>query len=136
MIFLDTSALLRDLLKGTDGDLIREACATGTEAASTLLFPEARGALARVERAGSLTSSRLRMLVQELETRWREYRLIPLDEATALAAGALAAKYSLSGADAAHLASALSLPREQTTFACTDERLREAARREGLAVLP
>ena len=54
-------------------------------------------------------------------------------------AGRLLAAYALSGADALQLAAALAWCEEEprgSHLVCLDTRLREAARREGFAILP
>jgi predicted nucleic acid-binding protein len=79
---------------------------------------------------GALT--RLRALVEDADT------VAPTDEVRRRA-GRLVASHPLRAADALQLAAALVWCEEQPAgeaFVCLDDRLREAARREGFTVLP
>jgi len=63
-------------------------------------------------------------------------RPIELSAEVERAAGELAARHRLRGADAVHLASALALGSADVTVASWDERLHVAAAAAGLAVAP
>jgi uncharacterized protein len=100
---------------------------------------EAVSALARQRRAGVLDPSQevqARRVLDALATAWTEVSpSVPLRERTERLLGV----HALSAADAFQLSAALVWSRGQTTrqaFVSFDDRLREAAGREGFLVLP
>lgn len=72
----------------------------------------------------------------DLELEWDSYARILLSEILLRRAGALAESRALRGYDAAHLSSGLEIRDAGTPplFACFDERLARAAKREGLQI--
>jgi predicted nucleic acid-binding protein len=62
--------------------------------------------------------------------------VVELQPATAAAAGELARRHALTGADAVHLASAGALSPAQAVVVTWDRRLHAAARATGFAVAP
>ncbi len=140
MDFFDTSAWLKRYQIEEDSSLIRVAL-LGAEAValSHLAYPETRSAMARLVRERRWTAARHELEVARLERHWREAVCIPSDRPLATAAGALAERHALKGADAVHLASALRLSdqlEEPTMFWCFDRSLRRAASEAGLPVAP
>ncbi len=100
---------------------------------------ECTSAVRRLERRGQLDAAGARQavaLLDQLAGSWSE--LLPSDGIRAEAERALAV-HALSVADALQLASALTWRRERARPAdvvCLAERLRDAAAREGFALLP
>lgn len=101
---------------------------------------EATSALARRERAGQLDAaavSRSLGLLEIMASAWRE---VPPSDALRRAARRLLHVHPLRAADSLQLAAALSLTDGGNLgtieFVCLDERLRQAAAREGLRLLP
>jgi predicted nucleic acid-binding protein len=100
---------------------------------------ECISALRRSERRGQLEAAGARRalaLLEQLAGAWSE--VLPSDGLRAEAERALAV-HPLSAADALQLAAALTWRREparSVELVCLDERLRDAASREGFAVLP
>lgn len=101
---------------------------------------EATSALARRERAGELNAaavSRSLGLLEVLASMWRE---VPPSDAMRRAARRLLQVHPLRAADSLQLAAALSVADSGNPgtieFVCLDERLRQAAAREGLRLLP
>jgi predicted nucleic acid-binding protein len=100
---------------------------------------ECASALRRLERRGELTAAAARQalaLLDELAEAWSE--VLPSEALRAQAERALAV-HPLSAADALQLGSALTWRREPgrpAELVCLDERLRDAASREGFAVAP
>jgi hypothetical protein len=138
-LFTDTSAFLK-LLVHEEGtvELERAVAAARELCASAMLYPEVRSSLARhaAERRGirpDLVRAR-----ERLESYWSELAIVDVSRQLIQAAGDLAERHVLRGADAVHLASALALQLsgEEIEFACWDARLRKAARAAGLATLP
>lgn len=100
---------------------------------------ECLSALRRRERKGDLDAGDVRVAIERLEALaggWTE--VLPTDAVRAGAERALAV-HPLRSADALQLAAALTWrrnPSQHPEFVCLDERLRDAAAREGFAVLP
>ncbi len=105
-------------------------------AASRLVIPEVRAALAAAGRGGRLTdASRINALRE-----WRRFEaeidFLELTPEVARGAADLAESHLLSGADAVHLATALALRDTEIVLATWDRRLAFAAAAEGLSVIP
>jgi len=105
----------------------------------SLAATEVISALSRKRREGALSAPRFDEAKQRLfglEGAWSEVSAL---ESVRLRARRLLEVHPLSAADALHLAASLVLVEERTHgvgFVSLDERLREAAAREGFAVLP
>jgi predicted nucleic acid-binding protein len=139
-MFSDTSALIPLILPEARSALFSEALATDREVTLWWGTPvECLSAIYRRHREkplpGPLLTSalhRLRALVEDADT------VAPTDDVRRRA-GRLVAAHPLRAADALQLAAGLLWCEEQSggeTFVCLDERLREAARREGFSLLP
>jgi predicted nucleic acid-binding protein len=104
-----------------------------------LAATEVVSALARKRRDGALTAARLagaKRRLAGLEAAWSEVAAV---DAVRARARRLLELHALSAADALHLGAALVLVEERTQgvgFVSFDERLREAAAREGFESLP
>jgi len=105
-------------------------------AASRLVEPEVRAALAAAARAGRLRPAQHRSAVRRLHRILASVDAVELTPAVARSAGDLAERRRLRGADAVHLASALVLGRDDVVLATFDVQLGHAARAEGLRVAP
>ncbi len=113
---------------------------------SALVRVEVSSALWRKQRDGLLTSVLVRTLVDGFEAdldavpggRWR-FVAVPVTNVVLTAAAGLVAVHRLRSLDAIQLASAVRArgadPRMET-FACFDDRLREAAAAEGFRCVP
>ncbi len=140
MRFWDSSALVPLLVteaaSAQVADLLREDAGMIVWWATRL---ECVSALRRREREGALTGADVRQsseLLGELSDRWSE--VLPTRRVRALAERALGV-HALSAADALQLAAAQVWSREDPAGAplvCLDERLRDAAAREGFSALP
>ena len=93
-------------------------------------------ALAAAGCAGRMSARRLDAALDELEGRWSSLATIEVDEMIARGAGLLAGRHALRALDAIHLASALRLEDPELVVVSWDERLRQAALDEGIAVAP
>jgi predicted nucleic acid-binding protein len=102
-------------------------------ATSVLAYPEARSALARLRREGGLTESEQLRAKAELDQDWSGFLALQVDGVWR-AAGELAERHGLRGADSIHLATFLALVAKSedqpVRFSSFDERLNQAARRE------
>lgn len=137
LAYFDSSALVK-LVVEEDGSREVATLWDGADAVVTsrVAHPEVRAALAaahrdhRLDDAGHETAKR----------DWYEFhsalRMVELVESVEERAGDLAEAHALSGFDALHLASALTLTDAPLVLATWDNRLLRAARTIGLATLP
>lgn len=136
-LYLDTSALVKLYVQEVHtADVRRAVAAAEVVATSRVAYPEARAALARRHREGSLGARACRTAARALDRDLPSLAIIELTAPLAREAGELAALRSLRGFDAIHLASALSMGRllgAPPRFLAYDTRLVAAAREEGLA---
>jgi predicted nucleic acid-binding protein len=139
-MFWDTSALIPLVLPEPRSPALTDAVTADREVTVWWGTPvECLSAMYRRHRDSPLPApvlnaglTRLRALVEDADT------VSPTD-AVRRRAGRLVALHPLRAADALQLASALVWCEEQPAgevFVCLDDRLREAARREGFTVLP
>jgi predicted nucleic acid-binding protein len=139
-MFWDTSALIPVVLPEGRSAPLTDALTADREVTLWWGTPvECLSATYRRHRETSLPGSlltaalnRLRALVEDADT------VAPTDDVRRRA-GRLVAAHPLRAADALQLAAALIWCEEQPAgeaFVCLDERLREAARREGFTVMP
>ena len=132
---MDSSAFVKLLIAEAGSpqvlDWVDEAMAV---ACSPLGYPEMVSAFGRRLREGSLAPRLYARVLEELESQWDNVVSVAVDERLA---GSLARRYPLSGADAVHLAAALTLARSDlpVTLCSYDRRLNAAAVSEGLPVL-
>jgi predicted nucleic acid-binding protein len=139
-MFWDASALVPLLLPESRSAALVEVLAADREVTVWWGTPvECLSATYRHHRVTPLAAplltdalNRLRALVEDADT------VAPTDEVRRRA-GRLVATHPLRAADALQLAAALVWCEEQSageSFVCLDERLREAARREGFSLVP
>ncbi|MCU0250438.1 MAG: type II toxin-antitoxin system VapC family toxin [Vicinamibacterales bacterium] len=139
-MFWDTSAIIPVLLPEPRSAVLTEALAADREVTVWWGTPvECLSAIYRRHRESPVPAplltealSRLRALVEDADT------VSPTDEVRRRA-GRLVAAHPLRAADALQLGAALVWCEEQShgeVFVCLDDRLREAARREGFSLVP
>ena len=110
ILYLDTSALVKLYIEEEGTDEVQRAVEDAESvAASTVAYPEARSAFARLERDGHLSPEDHRAVVADLDGEWLSYEVVDVTRDVASIAGALAARHLLRGFDAVHLASAVVL---------------------------
>jgi predicted nucleic acid-binding protein len=103
-------------------------------AASILIYPEGRAALAAARRGGRLTKTGHARALAEFEDLRRDLISVGVDDDLARRAGELAEDLGLRGYDAVHLATALELGDEDVAVVTWDADLRRATERVGLVV--
>ncbi len=103
---------------------------------SRLAYPEVRAALAAAHRNHTLDANGLEAALQIWEEFWSAIRPVELRPDVERHAGELAQLHSLRGADAVHLASALTVPKLELIVAVWDKRFHAGAHAEGLATAP
>lgn len=137
LLYFDTNAFVKLVINEEGSDLAVELWdAADAVVSSRLTVPEARAALSASFRQGRVDDATLTHAVHEWSAYWQAVRTVELSTEVAAAAGALAERHALSGADAVHLASALALADAEAVFVSWDRRLSEAARAAGLRVVP
>jgi predicted nucleic acid-binding protein len=136
ILYLDTSALVKIYVEEISSAEVRDNAkeAEGL-ATSRIAYAEARAAFARKRREQGLSRAGYRAVVNDLDQDWDDYFIVDVSESVVRAAGILAEHHALRGADAIHLASAVTLGKQMgqgVTFLCSDGRLAAAAGKEGL----
>ena len=135
--YFDSSALIKLVIDepgSDDAALLWE----GADAAITsrVTHPEVRAALAAADRDGRFDDEGYLVAKAAWEALHQALRLVELTPQLEADAGDLAERYALSGFDAIHLASALTLAELPIILATWDVRLLRAARSAGLNSLP
>jgi predicted nucleic acid-binding protein len=139
ILYLDTSALVKLYVPETDSAMVKQLLdAAEMSSTSRIAYAEARAAFARKRREQAVTLRDYRTIVQDFDNDWESFFIVDVSEALIKRAGQVAETFALRGYDAVHLASAVIVGEQgnQTVrFACFDEKLSRAARRQGLTVL-
>jgi uncharacterized protein len=140
ILYLDTSAWVKLYVQEPGSKELRAYTNKAeTLAASVVAYPEARATFARIKAQDISTEAKHRQRLAQLNLDWENMLRIELVPAVVRTAGDLAEVHGLRGFDSIHLASALWLKEKTSTplnFAVFDQRLRAAAERAGLAVVP
>jgi predicted nucleic acid-binding protein len=98
---------------------------------------EATAALIRMRKGKRLTPTQLSRALDDLESIWRGIFSHAVDDALLAKAAESARSNALRAYDAVHLSGALSFATgEKLDFACWDRKLREAAQKHGLPLIP
>lgn len=134
ILFADTSALIKLYIEEDGSARMAERSADATVAASVLAYAEVHSTFARRRRESLLTDAEHADLVAGFEDDWQGLIVVALRPAIAGLTPRLVRNHPLRGADAVHLASALTLRDAgiDVTFAGSDLRLVDAAETEGL----
>jgi predicted nucleic acid-binding protein len=137
IVYFDTSALVKLCVLET-GTPLAVALWEGGDAllTSRIADVEVRAVLAAAERIGRIDAAPASLARERWDELWPGLGNVEVTPAIADAAGALADRRPLRAADAIHLASALVVREVDVLFAAWDRRLADAARAEGLLVLP
>lgn len=134
ILYLDTSSLVK-LYVEEPGSPAVHADIEGSELVTTSIvaYAEARAALARRRREGSLTAAEHGKARAGLDADWPRLLTVGVTESLARRAGDLAEGQKLRGFDALHLAAYLTVvqefPGERVRFSTADLALDRAARR-------
>jgi predicted nucleic acid-binding protein len=132
-IFLDTSVLAKRYVHESGSEELEELLISVSPEIyiSTLAFVEFGSALGRKLLNEEIAKAKIMDAITELEKDWQEvFTKIPLEDTLAEAAAAIALEYSLKGADAVHLASAIAVDAE--LFVVSDTKLIHAAKKLGI----
>jgi predicted nucleic acid-binding protein len=135
--YFDSSALVKLVIDENGSD---EAALLWDAADSVLTcrvaHSEVRAALAAARRSGRLDAEAHRQAKAGWEKLHQALRMVELTARLEKEAGDLAEKHALSGFDAIHLASALTISAIPVVVATWDGRLHQAAQATGLATMP
>jgi len=138
--FWDSSALVPLLLEEPETTRLRQLGAADPHLALWWGSPvECASAIARAERSGVLSSPVARDVERRAASLWDAAHHVEPTEDVRVAALRVLRLHPLRAADALQLAAALAWCRGRTSgapFVCLDDRLREAASREGFLVEP
>lgn len=134
---LDSSALIKLLVEEDGSELVARLWDDADVlVASRLVVPEVAAALHAARRSSRLDADALAHAL----TSWQAYlsalRLVELTPPLALRAAELTVAHALGGADAVHLASALTLQQADPVLAVWDRRLHAGARAAGVRTVP
>lgn len=137
VVFFDSSAFVKLLVEEAGSDVAaRLYDEADVVVASRLAFPEVRAALAAARRAARLDAASDRRAHRHWNQFWSATRVVELTADIAEEAASLAGRHAVGGADAVHLASAMTMVEAAPILAAWDARLRTAAVDAGLAVAP
>lgn len=135
--FLDTSSLIKLYHLEAGSLALRAQLPDNVEVIVTqLTWVESTSAFGRIVRRGTLTQALAHAALQDLQTDWRQFTVLAIDQATyQLAAQRVQqhAALALRSLDAIQLAAALAAG-PLNAFFTHDQRLRDAATAEGLPV--
>ena len=132
-IFLDTSALAKRYVQEPGSEELEIFFSSGVAevVVSTLAFPEFGAALGRKVREKEIPKKEAANALEEFELDWNDLFIkIPVTEDIARSAVSLAVQYPLKGADAIHLATALSAGAE--IMVTSDQQLKKISEKEGI----
>jgi predicted nucleic acid-binding protein len=136
-VYFDASALVKLFLFEQESE-VAQMLWSQSEAviSSRLAYPEVCAGIGAAARAGRISASVANKATASWTRSWDEVRHLVISPEVVASAGRLAQTRSLSGADAVHLASVLTVNEPDLLFAVWDVRLRDAAAAEGVQVVP
>ena len=137
IVYFDSSALVKLVVEEDGSELVAQLW-DGCDAAlaSRLAHPEVCAALAAAGRNHDLGRDELVEARRSWELFWASTRPVELTPAVERLAGELAPRHALRGADAVHLASALTIAAPELVVAVWDRRLHAGALAEHLPTAP
>lgn len=135
-LFADTSALVKLYVAEAGAATMWRLAGELPIAVSELAWAELHATLARRQREGLAAPAAVAEVSARFEQHWDAFLVVDLAP-TRARVRELVGRRVLRGADAVHLASALLLADEGLgiRFACSDQRLVDAARHEGLEAI-
>ena len=140
MKFWDSSALVTLLVEQESSDVVRDLYTDDPQVLAWVLSDvEIKSALCRLGRQGALTPDHLHQAIGRLESFWESIHLVTAVEPVKTRAKRLLGVHPLRAAESLQLGAALTSAYDSPVgleLVCLDQRLFEAARREGFTVLP
>jgi uncharacterized protein len=136
ILYLDTSAFVPLLIDEPTSHVCGEFWDGADRLVTTrLTYVEAAAALAMAERIGRIAADEHAAARQRLLELWPEVDVVELDVQLMVAAADAARGHGLRGYDSVHLAAAVTIDDEDLVAAAGDERLLDAWRADGIAVV-
>ena len=137
MIYLDSSALLKQYYEEPGSDRIRQILRELNRiSTASLSYAEVFSALNRKLREKEMDGKHYRTAAEAFESDWDRLEVVPLSGEVLSRARTLLEHHDLRAGDAVQLASALLLAASTSVeFASADRRLAWAARKEGLSAI-
>lgn len=139
-IYLDTSAIVKLYIEEDGSDIVHDYTDRATiVSTSRIAYAEALSALVRCRDEKVLSKNNYDKCNTIFKFDWGMYFVIEVTEKIVEMAGNLVENHSIRGFDSIHLASAIVLRKEikqSVDFMCWDNRLLEAAKKEGFNTLP
>jgi uncharacterized protein len=139
-LYADTSALIKRYVHENGSEqviaLFDEFPIIGT---AVLTQVEMASAMAKAVRLGWVDEAEIAAAWQDFISHWLSYTRLPNTTLILERAASLIWRHGLRAYDAVHLASAMvwkDMTRDEVTFACYDQNLELAARKEGLRTWP
>jgi predicted nucleic acid-binding protein len=139
-LYVDTSALIKNYVRETSSDQVIELLSQhqfiGT---SAITQAEMASAMSKAGRLRWVENDDIESAWQDFISHWAAFIRLPLSTGIIEQVAALCWRYGLRAYDAIHLASALTwkdVAGDEVIFACFDQALTKAARKEGLQVWP
>ncbi|MCX5946499.1 MAG: type II toxin-antitoxin system VapC family toxin [Cyanobacteria bacterium] len=140
ILYCDTSALIKLLIREPHSDQMQEVCRRAEAiAVGRITWAEVMAGLARRQRVDPASGDDLEQARQNLIQSWQSFAIVEVSQKLVETAGRFADAFSLRAYDSVQLAAAHALQAatdEPVTFACFDRRLNQAALLLQLAVLP
>jgi len=135
--YFDTSALVKAVIEENGSDQATRLWEqTSKVVVSRLVYPETFAALAAARRAHRLTDEDYALAVRVFLSRYQRCIRVSVSDRLVDRAAELAVEHSLHGADAIHLATALTVLEHDPVFVTWDKRLHQATSRAGLVTAP
>ncbi len=136
--YLDTSAIIKWFVDEVGSSESVGALETADASwTCRITYPETRAAMAALRRGGRVDDARAAAIRTSLdEIRWPRLSVVEVTDELARQAGDLAERHAMRGFDAIHLAAALAIGGDDLVVVTWDQRLWDAARSEGIRVLP
>ena len=139
-IYLDTSALVKLYIEEDGSDIVNDRTDMATiVSTSRIAYAEALSVFVRCKDDKVLSKSSYDKCITYFKFDWEMYFVIEASENVVKIAGDLIENHSIRGFNSMHLASAIVLRKEinqSIDFMCWDNRLLEAAKKEGFNTWP
>jgi predicted nucleic acid-binding protein len=140
ILYLDTSALVKKYFEEKSSPEVISAWKSSLGiSTSAVAYAELLAAVYRKASEARVKKSLFESVVSTFQEDWSSFIIVEVDNRLNETIHKVIANHGLRGFDAIHLASALTIGSavaDDFIFACYDERLRYAARAEGLETLP
>jgi predicted nucleic acid-binding protein len=138
--YWDSSALVSIFVHQASSLDVRTLHASDPDVATWILSDvEVRSAFSRLARERAVDAGESLRMAREFDAFWANVNIVPVVDAVKIRAMRLLAVHPLTAADALQLGAALSISYDNPAtldFVALDQRLRDAAQREGFRVLP